>query len=194
MGQIRHIIAQGLWDIIIVTCWAWVLADKKNATWRWREHICQWHDLLISLQNCNWQLPYFAKYELFSSELFSSLELWSSDTRQTDAKWCISAHRAYAQVCSKIVHSTSTWGGNYRLSLPHQSFFMCEFDMTTFMRHACIPIWGWLMVIRWCVTSNVVRKDCLSVNDEYDVERIMQNLQTYEEENLIRVMMLRQIP
>ena len=68
---------------------------KKNATWRWREHTCPWHDLLIWPQNCNWQLPdvmlllatciasceYIARYELFSS-----LGFWSSDIRRTDGQ------------------------------------------------------------------------------------------------------------
>ena len=27
--------------------------QKTNAAWRWRKHTCQWHDLLISLQNSN---------------------------------------------------------------------------------------------------------------------------------------------
>ncbi len=52
---------------------------------------------------CNMYMNYFL---LLCYELFSSLGFWSSDIRQTDRqtdrKRCIRAHRAKAQVCSKM--------------------------------------------------------------------------------------------
>ncbi len=55
------------------------LLEGKNATWRWREHTCQRHDLLISLQNCNWQLPSVARI----SELWRPGQVGSAQALNT---------------------------------------------------------------------------------------------------------------
>ncbi len=33
------------------------IMKMKNTTWHWGEHICWWHDSLISSHDCNWHLP-----------------------------------------------------------------------------------------------------------------------------------------
>ncbi len=53
----------------------------KNATWRWREHTCQWHGLSISLQNLAIGNCHHGAVEPWY-ELWSSHEFWSSDIRQ----------------------------------------------------------------------------------------------------------------
>ncbi len=52
---------------------------EKNATWRWREHTCQWHDFYPELQ-----LAIAINYDIFYQlEFWQSLtKFWSNDTRQ----------------------------------------------------------------------------------------------------------------
>ena len=93
---------------------------KKNATWHWSEHTCQgpW---TVSIKKCPrlfsnhfYHVNYFLatkRYELLSSLNFGPVTDGQTD-RQTDAKWCMWAHRAYAQVCSTMFHFSCVISAN----------------------------------------------------------------------------------
>ncbi len=82
--------------------------DPKNATWHWREHTCQWHDFSPELQLPSTMTSYTSlSFGQVTPDIlvlsFGQVTNFGQVTpdRQTDIKRCISAHCAYAQVCSK---------------------------------------------------------------------------------------------
>ncbi len=69
----------------------------KNATWRWCESTCQYHDLFADLDPCD-----LSPWPTWLLIIVQWISVQSQTGGQTDAKRCIRAHRALAQVDSKI--------------------------------------------------------------------------------------------
>ncbi len=107
-----------------------------------------WPEIIEKLQSFKFSVYLFWIYNFLSSDFWSSLNFGYITSRQTDRKQCIRAHRAYAQVGSKMQldvgnepypsqqwypptrHKTPCWGPlniEYSESAPRVQFIFLHF-------------------------------------------------------------------